>query len=644
MFVFSTDPILPQSVYTNALCRMIEHVDHLRHRSDNDGVDLEKLVMEAENHFLQALLAWGSSLVLKEFMKLYKYQTERSPRYSNLLAATEKNLKRRYEQTSAVFLSFPIEMDVSEDSVTSDTSTDDQYPADVGTLFSVQTLLDFMTDHLEKSLESSKVVLEAKARLSMMKGDYDDALRCFLTIGARHGPITLEEVESSALDSVVEPLEDDNAGNALDLPHSLVIALIENRNLHQCLLQESFTANMAGVPPLFALLQLVGHDAVGDFLLEHCVAPRETSKLATKTRSLAPRGAPQKERSNSMPLDVVASQLEASPKILFWYLHALFTRKPELYVNFPKTANLPASITSLYRKGLDLYIKYAGNKRDSAKALEGIETYRVTQVDTPLLAFIRAVLEVGGMSPAEVGKRLQIERKGGAGVSRIFALELAHIMENYGNGSGEESRLVLDLYLKGAGSLMHAVSFAQRKADHSSELWEMLIEYCLGSGSTAERNQQVGVSTASGSDGLLFGRLLESAALSGANLAHLVAQIPPGMSIEGLRPRLVAAVADYRWKLQLHEGASEVAKSEKIDLLREQAHRSRRGVRYHPSDGIEMPVWAKSISSSSSSLRQPLESSDSSSFRAQALTILPPNLRPRIRKEHNSLSYFQPYQ
>jgi hypothetical protein len=111
--------------------------------------------------------------------------------------------------------------------------------------------------------------------------------------------------------------------------------------------------------------------------------------------------------------------------------------------------------------------------------------------------------------------------------------------------------------------LVLAVSFAQRTPSHSSRLWTTLIDYCIAH-----------------DNGRLFGSLLEAAALSGADLASLVTKVPPGMAIEGLRPRLVAAVADYRLKLKMHETASEGATQEMISILQELSHRSRRGARY----------------------------------------------------------------
>jgi hypothetical protein len=161
-------------------------------------------------------------------------------------------------------------------------------------------------------------------------------------------------------------------------------------------------------------------------------------------------------------------------------------------------------------------------------------------------------------------------------------------MEHFGDASEEEARLILDLYLKGCLNLMLAVSYAQRAQGHSSMLWETLIDYCLSKKEAESASIKTAYPTPkkvgrSGADGSLFGSLLEAAALSGADLAHLVKQIPPGMAIEGLRPRLVSAVADYRLKVQMRQTASDIATQERIALLRELEHRSRRGTRYDNS-------------------------------------------------------------
>lgn len=185
---------------------------------------------------------------------------------------------------------------------------------------------------------------------------------------------------------------------------------------------------------------------------------------------------------------------------------------------------------------------------------------------------------MGGIRPDEARRLLEAERTGNkqglqsdiVQYPHHFATELAYVIERFGKGTEEDAKQILDLYLNGSKSLMLAVSYAQRNTAYSSELWTILIDHCLNS-AQADGDAK---------DGSLFGSLLECAALSGADLAHLVTQIPQGMNVEGLRPRLVAAVADYRWKLKMHEAASSIGTNERVVLLRELAHRSRRGTRF----------------------------------------------------------------
>eukprot|EP00984_Skeletonema_dohrnii_P031767 scaffold24723_cov139-Skeletonema_dohrnii-CCMP3373.AAC.1 len=57
------------------------------------------------------------------------------------------------------------------------------------------------------------------------------------------------------------------------------------------------------------------------------------------------------------------------------------------------------------------------------------------------------------------------------------------------------------------------------------------------------------------------------------------------MSIEGLRPKLIAAIADYRHKVRIHEYTADALAEDKVSLLRELCHLSRRGER-----GIDMKM------------------------------------------------------
>jgi hypothetical protein len=244
-------------------------------------------------------------------------------------------------------------------------------------------------------------------------------------------------------------------------------------------------------------------------------------------------------------------------------------------------------------------------------------------------------LPLGGVLPVDARRELEIQRSEGSDPSsddsddeneesyqsNSFSLELAYIIEHYSEQTEAEAMGVLDLYLEGANSLMLAVSYAQRHRQFSSVLWDKLITYCLS-------KSEKGPYTEGGRT--LFGSLLEAAALSGADLARLVAKIPPGMVVEGLRPRLVAAVADYRFKLDIHQAAASAASEERVALLREVAHRSRRGVRY------SLPNQPKVARSNAFE-----ESKNEPADEAQAF-VLSKTLRTVERRGHHRLAFSIP--
>jgi len=215
---------------------------------------------------------------------------------------------------------------------------------------------------------------------------------------------------------------------------------------------------------------------------------------------------------------------------------------------------------------------FSGDTRDSSKVLAGVEAYKAESQTTPLLTFLKAALPLGGVIPVDARRALEIERRKDVeddddkdvSSSPVFALELAYIIEKFSDETETEAMGILNLYLKGAKSLPLAVSYAQRQTKFTAALWDHLISHCLKQAS----------------DGTIYGELLEAAALKGADLARLVERIPPGMVVEGLRPRLVAAVADYRMKLEIYEAAIAAGSEEKVGLMREIGHRVRRGLRY----------------------------------------------------------------
>lgn len=630
---------------------MLEEVEDMKRSAKPDA--LGRLVMEAEGHFLNTLLAWGTTRTLREHIKLFEYQSNIDVSFDTMVRRTSESLNHRYEQTAVGYLDFSSDRSSVPAQVERRSPRGDQPQDATDSLYDINNLMTFLAQwaasiKVDTSVSTSpstaaakgfdlaggrdsRVALDGLARLYMMKGCYDEALKCFLVLGALHSSKSFDEIEEDAL-SIANGENRDHDGNRG--PYSFVLFLIENYHLHQCILEATFLPADVNCSPICALVRLVGLELVGDFLVENCIAPQQKSKAQTSSTLSYYAPAPttaktNRERRGTLPLDLVADQLSGSPKMFHWYLHLIFIRKPEVYVKFPTTANPPPVITNLHKKHLDLYIKFAGKNRDSAQALAGVEAYRVAEKTTPLLSFLKVILQLGAIGPVEVGKMLEIERRGGAGVSRTFALELAYIMETYGDDSESDAQLILEFYLKGVQSLMLAVSFAQRAKSHSVRLWETLIDYCLSKSALSKDSNETGI------NGTLFGSLLEAAALSGADLANLVAQIPPGMQVEGRRPRLVSAVADYRLKVQLHSTCTEIAVHEKILLFQEVSRRSRRGMRFDQGP-LEPSLDARDMTAVSYESKIALVDKENSDETHAA--VLSPALRTRHRPSRYSHS------
>lgn len=615
---------------------------------------LRRLADEGDGHFVNALLAWGTTRALKEHISLFEYQNARTLSSEFLVQFATESLNLRFEQTAVPYLNLSaitsspvVPSEPQQQSIKREVQDKEDSLYDIDELISFvsqrATSIDFDKLHRKghvqidyTGIRNGRVALDSLARLLMMGNFYDDALKCFLVLGATHATQTLDEIENEAISAINDTA---TAQPKQIFPFCFVLHLIENFHLHECLFDTSFFPSNVNCSQVCALVRLVGLQLAGEFLIENCVAPQKMSGTSSTDNSSGRQESSQhavsvKERRGTLPLDMVAEQLSGSPKLLHWYLHLVFSRKPELYVKFPTTANPPSVITNLHKKHLDLYIKYTGKNRDSSQALAGVEAYRVVEHTTPLLAFLKVVLQIGAIGPAEVGKILEKERRGSAGVSRILALELAYMMENFGDGSESDAQLILELYLKGTQSIMLAVSFTQRAHDYFGKLWETLIEYCLSNSSVAEESTQDKTSLKSGA---LFGSLLEAAAHCGADLAHLVSQIPPGMQVEGLRPRMVAAVADYRLKVELHSISTDIAIAEKVLLYQEMSRRSHRGMR---SDGLLEESVVSVAADSAEIITVGCESPNTRNTDEIVLTVLSPTLRTRYRpsRYHHSFS------
>jgi hypothetical protein len=369
------------------------------------------------SHFLSALIAWGPTRSLREKIQLHMYNADRKRKKAGtaelpedpVLIDAEKSLDLRLHQTASGYLQLPNSPSLHHESSAPlsarsppvDDTSDSLFDVD-GVLAKVSVhvpLLAADDERVGAKTANNHAALEAMAELNMMKGRYEMALKCFLVMGCLHVTPDVSTVEETAI-RAAEMQGPKSMGNN---EYGFVLAMIEYQHLHQCLLDDNFLAASVNdktqkiSTPLVALMQLVGVENAGDFLVEHCVpppvrkAPRSPAAFQSRASSHVSGTDEPQNRHETLPINLVADQLRPSPKLLHWYLHQIFVRKPEMYVKFPGTAVPPRSVTELHRSHLELYIEYT-DKRDSAKALSGTETYNLERMTTPLLSFLKVRL------------------------------------------------------------------------------------------------------------------------------------------------------------------------------------------------------------------------------------------------------------
>lgn len=86
---------------------------------------------------------------------------------------------------------------------------------------------------------------------------------------------------------------------------------------------------------------------------------------------------------------------------------------------------------------------------------------------------------------------------------------------------------LLKLFLKEVGSVPRAIEFVE---SHDKDLWYRLIEHSL-------KNET------------FLSELLDHAGVYDVDLPRLVAEIPKGMYIPGLRDKLVKIISDYHFQV-----------------------------------------------------------------------------------------------
>jgi hypothetical protein len=404
---YFADPKLPTHVYGKVLRGQLFEIEKMLAPVANDALaeSSPSVVRQTQVYFLDTLMAWGSTTALKELIKFYKqFETlgQENGTSNSLvecaLSKAEDALHRRYTQTAAGYLHLAAATSLQKrphfQKEFNDNPMDSLF--DVDDLFGVMAprapiifereTKDVDDDAVPTELINTQFALEALGRLSIMQGKYDNALKCFLAIGTLYCTPSLSTLEDQAILEV----NNTNPNSSTPIPQfAFVLAMIESKQLHQCLLNPHFVSESVqdnSYQTLLCLFQLVGLDLMGRFLLEHCVAPSNNSSPMSSQSDSTENDT---ERHETLPVDLVADQLSSKPKLLHWYLHLLLTSKPEVYTKFPNTAYPPKAITDLHRTHLDLFIQYAGREKDSVNALDGMEPYKMDHKNTPLLSFLK---------------------------------------------------------------------------------------------------------------------------------------------------------------------------------------------------------------------------------------------------------------
>jgi len=398
------DPVLPSKLYFQVLEGMYREYEQLSNSEDETVANLS-LRQKAAHHFLESIIAWGPTKGLNEFIKLYQYSREKGVKTATEhLIRLQRALNRRHTQTAADFLKFPIRSEQMEESRSVPTAS--RYNADDGqdSLYSLDSALTLISPKaqglsLQQSLNGAKTInlvtdlndqvnLDAGARILIMQGRYEQALRAYLSIGALHSSLSMEELNAWAIDVV-----QNGSGSKLDrkvrisgISYEFVLGLVEHYHLHRVFLEPIKGKAPNKFQPLLALLRLVGLKRTGDFLIEHCAAPE---LQVTNDRGMFGDDTVDAQRPETMPLDQVAQQLESTPALMHWYLNLVFLKRPEYYVKFPNHSMPPDVVTELHRKHFELHIQYAGDTADSSRVLSRLEIYRVESSSTPLLRFLK---------------------------------------------------------------------------------------------------------------------------------------------------------------------------------------------------------------------------------------------------------------
>ena len=325
---------------------------------------------------LAGLRAWGAMSSIRDRLKLHRNTMKKGiggNEQIRLYHEAESAFSARMHQSSADYLvigantSNPDSSDPSSVMIPSGVTGD--------SLFDPKYIEKFFE---EKILESGKnravksCILEIMAELSMMEGLYTKSLEIYVKLGAEKLAEKISLIENLAMKSVFRP-KSKYVDPAYHDRYKHVLTLVEINELHTMLLG---TSSGGTTPPLVAFICLVGLRDAGQFVIDNCILP-DTEDAVSSPNTMG------------FPLDQVASQFEAYPKLLLWFLHSIISCKPEIYVKFPNTAVPSPAVTKLHQTHFDLYVKFVERKSKGAKKLSQIPSFEEIHKESTLLKFLK---------------------------------------------------------------------------------------------------------------------------------------------------------------------------------------------------------------------------------------------------------------
>ena len=339
---------------------------------------------------LECLRAWGSISSLRDRLRLHRLTI--NDEHEDLISQTrlfheaEASFTHRMQQSAGNYLQYKSTTEILQD--VDDLVHSANLPSGVtfDSLFDLETLMSVFQDKLEQMTEKPKknqsrvVLLEIIAELHFMKGSYKESLYHFLA-SASYSDRSMSSTEDEAIASLFNSTENISEKVTGDR-YRHILTMIETYDLYRALLKKSSVGRNDSkkvLPPIVSLINLVGLEISGNFIIQHCTLPFSKPSSSNSAN----------ENRSDLPINHVAAQLSAYPKLLYWFLQRIFTEKPEIYVQFPNTAVPPSSVTDLHRSHFNLHVDYADRSFDeSAKLTSDISKIKVCKNCEVILYYV----------------------------------------------------------------------------------------------------------------------------------------------------------------------------------------------------------------------------------------------------------------